>query len=587
MSKEVHINCPECESTLAVPESQIKAKFQCWNCDHKFYYHDTAKDEDQSLQELLFQDEPTDNSNEDEIEDVQDLSIIISDFKAAQLKKKEEASVIESPGVDNPIKPPPEVRPKSKPKFASKTKLSKQRPSRSRTRKVRKISSKSPAPYILFFLLLAMGGAGYYIYRNPELYEGAGVKNITHAKVKVKGKSDHLDTAIAEPAKINIINFEHYHTLKTKCISCHGEVVNGKAKIKGDFDIMPLLQSEDPSKHTAQWIKVIEQIESGEMPPEEKETLTPVEIAQVLAPVKTKLNDGKIPRKLLSSQELLNTSAEVFNFNKESFDPFQALHLLDDPNARFPTHNSPGLMSESYLYEIAQSIKGIYDLYLSRATRKHHKDCYGPMKLTAEVRGEPVHYLDRDYSKIEHLREKDHKAYNKAKSLLENNNPRLDFLLSGRSYLRFFGGRTAHSGTMLLPGRYRITFHAKAENRDFVRRIFEENAKSKHPLHRIYWWDKELINEKSILTLYHEGQQTSMWGPDGGGGGYTFGAKPGRVIKRFTIEDDVTKKYSCEFANKILKIRLFKEVRHKGFFIYFPGKQCFKTFLKLFTGMTL
>jgi len=219
----------------------------------------------------------------------------------------------------------------------------------------------------LAFLFLVFGGAAYVIFQKPELLKEMGVETNLASNEKSTGElndSDHrthpesvgLDQ---NHSKVNIIDLEHYQLLKDQCLSCHGEVVNGKAKIKGDFDIMPLLQSANPAKHTREWIKVLEQIESGEMPPEEEEPLSVQEIAMVLGPVKMELNDGKLPVRLLTSQEILNSSAAVFNFNKESFDPFQALHFLSDPNARFPTHNSINLMSENYLYEIAQGVKGI------------------------------------------------------------------------------------------------------------------------------------------------------------------------------------------------------------------------------------
>lgn len=50
--------------------------------------------------------------------------------------------------------------------------------------------------------------------------------------------------------------------LQTYCVSCHGE-----KKPKGDFDIRPLIESNDLKEHLPRWLDVLDQLDSAQMPP--------------------------------------------------------------------------------------------------------------------------------------------------------------------------------------------------------------------------------------------------------------------------------------------------------------------------------
>jgi len=84
MSDTINIDCPQCGSTLAVPNTHLDAKLQCWSCETKFFYADLNKASEAKLEDLLFQEEYGETEIDQEVESVVEQ---LSEPKNLKLKK--------------------------------------------------------------------------------------------------------------------------------------------------------------------------------------------------------------------------------------------------------------------------------------------------------------------------------------------------------------------------------------------------------------------------------------------------------------------------------------------------------------------
>ena len=125
--------------------------------------------------------------------------------------------------------------------------------------------------------------------------------------------------------------------LQQNCAACHGGVSGGKKVIKGSFDITEILRDGIQDRHSTEWVDIIEQIRDKEMPPSDSDyKLSDAEREAVVAAVYAQLDKKQIPERLLTPFEIANTTAKVFGFDREIYDPFESLYFLGEPGLGLP-----------------------------------------------------------------------------------------------------------------------------------------------------------------------------------------------------------------------------------------------------------
>ena len=79
--------------------------------------------------------------------------------------------------------------------------------------------------------------------------------------------------------------------LETHCLRCHGP-----EKEKGDLRIDQLSRDFKLGADTHHWAEVIEQVNSGEMPPKKEKKPTQAEIAAFVSSLDARIKEGKAAR---------------------------------------------------------------------------------------------------------------------------------------------------------------------------------------------------------------------------------------------------------------------------------------------------
>src|SRR5882757_6931622 len=119
--------------------------------------------------------------------------------------------------------------------------------------------------------------------------------------------------------------------LETHCIKCHGP-----EKVKGDLRIDQLSRDFKLGVDAQRWADVIEQVNSGEMPPKKEKKPTQEEIAAFVTNIDSLIKEGRAARMAarpavalyrLSRQEYQNT---VYDLLGVRYDPAKPGELIDD-----------------------------------------------------------------------------------------------------------------------------------------------------------------------------------------------------------------------------------------------------------------
>ena len=355
--------------------------------------------------------------------------------------------------------------------------------------------------------------------------------------------------------------------LQQNCKACHGGIKDGKKVIKGDFDITEILRDGIQDRHSSDWVAILEQIQSEEMPPDDsKYALSSAERKAVVAAVYGKLDRKHIPDRLLTPFEIANTTAKIFGYDPEVYDPFESLYFLENLDAAYPTIESPALMSATYVREIETGL----DLALQQAVANGF---YAMAPISKKVKADDIHELrfrndrtDPDRHPAVYLafqtppkfpvdpnliketaddaKRDAYKAQNGkyAKERLERiwaeeNTDILDMRIRGAA-------RTSCKayGINLPVGKYRLTFTASALNRALVKQVAEQarakggDAAVAKALHGY----RELLKAKAGLAIRHGGINRSRRG------GVAAYSKSGKLLHYFEIEDNAEKTYSCD-----------------------------------------
>lgn len=355
--------------------------------------------------------------------------------------------------------------------------------------------------------------------------------------------------------------------LRQNCVACHGGVRDGKKVIKGDFDISEILRDGIRDRHSSEWVSIVEQIRDEEMPPADSDyQLSDSERQAVIATVFEQLDRREIPERLLTPFEIANTTAKVFGFDREIYDPFESLYFLENLDSAYPTIDSSALMSAAYLREIESGL----DLALhqtvangftkvapiskkAEAIKQHelrfrnnrtdpdrHPAVYLAFQTPPKLPIDPnVIKKTADDKKRDEYKAKNARA---AKKRIERiwateNTDVLDMRIRGAARLS-----CQEYGTNLPIGKYRLTFTASALNRELVNRV-AESAKAKggeEAVARALGTYRELRNAKAGLAVRHGGINRSRRG------GVAAHSRSGKLLHYFEIEDTAKREYSCD-----------------------------------------
>lgn len=355
--------------------------------------------------------------------------------------------------------------------------------------------------------------------------------------------------------------------LRENCLVCHGGVRDGKKTVKGDFNITEILREGIRDRHSTDWVAILEQIKSEEMPPDDSDyTLSPVERKVVVSAVYAKLDRKTIPERLLTPFEIANTASKVFGYDPAVYDPFESLYFLENVDAVYPTIDSPALMSATYVREIETG----FDLALQQAVangfstmasiskkvkhgqqhelrfRNNRTDPDRHPAVYLAFQALPEFPVDSDLIKNEadDAKRDALKAQNAryAKERLENiwaneNTDILDMRIRGAA-------RTScpEYGVNLPIGKYRLRFTASALNRALVKQV-ADGVRSKGgeaAVATVLDTYRELLHAKAGLAIRHGGINR------GRRGGVAAYSKSGKVLHYFEIEDNVEQVYQCD-----------------------------------------
>jgi len=368
---------------------------------------------------------------------------------------------------------------------------------------------------------------------------------------------------LAATSTSSAVSADDTAALRQNCIVCHGGITDGKKTIKGSFDITPLLKDGIQGHHTHDWVAVVEKLRGKEMPPSDSEyKLTDLERKTAIDAVFAKLDRGEIQERLLTPFEIANTYAKVFGFDREIFDPFQNLFFLENIDSAYPTINSPSLMSAAYLREIESGL----DLTLDHAVANGFQRIAGISKKDKDQKRFELRFLmtrtTEQFTGLTYLAYLEKVKYpidpEMIKQVADNDERNRLKAINGKAEkehmerirttknidevdLRMRGSLrlTAKQYRTNLPiGRYRLTFTAKALNRDLVAKVAATMKKDKHTDLGSF---RELLGAKAGLAVRHGGINRS---PRGGVAAHSLA---GKVIHYFEIEDEVEKQYTCDF----------------------------------------
>jgi hypothetical protein len=152
--------------------------------------------------------------------------------------------------------------------------------------------------------------------------------------------------------------------LKKNCLKCHGE-----KKVKGDMNLVALLERNLAFDDVADWGRVFSEIQNGNMPPEKEDiSLTPGERKQILSVLQSALGQssgGATSRRMITPAEYKNAVSDLFQLDLKNYDPIGDLHAFVSPEHRFHTVQSNRMMNRFYLNALMEGTDRILREYTS------------------------------------------------------------------------------------------------------------------------------------------------------------------------------------------------------------------------------
>ena len=357
--------------------------------------------------------------------------------------------------------------------------------------------------------------------------------------------------------------------LKDKCTRCHGAEMDGRKKVKGKFDMTPLMKGDhlwdDPA-----WPRVIEQIEDQAMPPEDSKTELSAEEGKLIVDMlKGSFRSKTLPRRTLTPHEVGYSLSQIFEYDLEAFDPFERLRFASDEGKAYSTVHATEFVSADFLKELEFGIGEVTKHFVlpdDYGVEGKFRDIKTVMAPHEHVTG-PVTFIDLDHSSVPKLtgneseeaikRQQATRREHMARQAKEGKKVRFDIRMSrdeqliAKTYLRKYN---------FPAGRYRVTFKATALNRHLVKEAFERGEKglvehANEHIARKNWspkyqedW-KRLLHEPARLEFRQLGYLSDL--SHRRNLETVSSSKKGRVLGSLLIEDNVEKEYAFEFELKM------------------------------------
>ena len=369
-----------------------------------------------------------------------------------------------------------------------------------------KMKKKSNYVSALAVIVVLIGGIFFYIKNQKNIPLN---KITTNDKIEV---AKETDVAPSTP------HSGFLQEIKDNCYRCHGKVKNGKPNVKGDFNLSEMLAKNSLNlEDSYKWLKVLNEVESKKMPPEDvKEEITDEQRKDWQKKIIADLNQKNMKERLLTSSEIDSDHALLFKYNKRHYNPFETLKLLKRSESRYPTIKSADLMSRTFLESMQYG--------LTELIKDYTQDPY---------RAQRGHTLTPGETSIASIRT----GVTSSAEKLDGNekaSKHFDFRTWGRQRLYLKG----HPRFGVVPGKYRITFTASALNRDLIGKVkaqYEGNRKDIRHIDSLMKSWSDLYYSKARISLINSGNDNKQSRTDG-------------IFHTFEIEDNVEKNYTAEFT---------------------------------------
>jgi hypothetical protein len=156
---------------------------------------------------------------------------------------------------------------------------------------------------------------------------------------------------------------------ENRCVKCHGE-----DKIKGDINLVAMLDRNISFDDIDDWSKVFAEVQSGNMPPEdEEEPLTGKEGKSILLALRDKLGESSNVKseRMITPDEYKNSIADLFQLDLRNYDPIGDLYSFVTPEHRFCTVESNRMMNRFYFSALMDGTE--------RILREYHADNEPPL----------------------------------------------------------------------------------------------------------------------------------------------------------------------------------------------------------------
>jgi len=387
-----------------------------------------------------------------------------------------------------------------------------------------------------------------------------------------------LITSIFSLTKLTSVSSEEKNEVLTsilekKCIQCHGAVVDGKKKVKGKVDLTNISKNGIRVVDSGLWVKVVDAIESGEMPPEKsKRQLEGDEKNLMLKQIHSALNQKSVEERMLTPLEITNSMSQLFGVDKKRYNSFIRLKFNANPLVQYPTVESMKMVSTNFLKDLDYAFDAMAERFV--LPRKSYRDRSQPGPDTfkadfspddgAEGPHGPMVFIDRDFSTLpakprapQNQTPEEYKEFKKIlnawgiklKKYNEDNAEKINFDIrkrgtgekGGNVFIEYKPWPKYTEYKSLPAGKYKMSFKATALNRSKVSKAYNSGFSKKiMDKFKHYGWES-LINEKCRLDIAYHGTHSNYFKS------LAPNSVRGSILKSFEIEDDVVKTYSCEF----------------------------------------
>lgn len=215
------------------------------------------------------------------------------------------------------------------------------------------------------------------------------------------------EDTVGDPPAAAVSREKFVGILKNKCLKCHG----GK-KVKGDINLVALLERNLDFDDVADWGKVFSEVQNGNMPPEEEENpLAPAERKEIFSVLQAALGQSKggTAKRMITPDEYKNTISDLFHLDLKNYDPIGDLHAFVSPEHRFQTVQSNRMMNRFYLKALMDGTERILRDYTSDNN-----------PLVGKARDPNAKLSEKQIKKLEELKARRLKQRQEAKAAIQN-----------------------------------------------------------------------------------------------------------------------------------------------------------------------